>query len=116
MNEENLEMLKIAYKALDDKFAEDIVILDIREVSTMADYFIIASGRNPNQLKAMADEVDEKLHKHGLKQNCIEGYHLANWILIDFSDVMIHLFAKEDREFYRLERVWGDAKIVELPK
>lgn len=111
---ENLEMLKVAHKALDDKFAEDIVILDIREVSTMADYFIIASGKNPNQLKAMADEIEEKLHKQGLKVSCVEGYNSANWILIDFSDVMVHLFTKDDREFYRLERVWGDAKIVEL--
>jgi len=111
---ENLEMLKVAYQALDDKFAEDIVILDIREISTMADYFIIATGNNPNQLKAMADEVEEKLHKHGLKLNCVEGYASASWVLIDFSDVMIHLFAKDDREFYRLEKVWGDAKIIDI--
>ena len=107
-------MLKVAYQALDDKFAEDIVILDIREISTMADYFIIATGNNPNQLKAMADEVEEKLHKHGLKLNCVEGYASASWVLIDFSDVMIHLFAKDDREFYRLEKVWGDAKIIDI--
>lgn len=109
--------LKVAYKALDDKMGIDIVALDISEISVIADYFIIASASNSSQLKAMADEVEEKLYKEaGFRLNHAEGFQTKSWILLDFGDIVVHLFNKEDREFYNIERIWGDAKFVELDK
>jgi len=108
------EMLRTLYKALDDKFGEDIVILDIREISIMADFFVIATGGNPNQVKAMSDEAGDKLGAMGVRMNHIEGYHTANWILLDFSSVIVHIFDKESRSFYNLERIWADAPIIRL--
>ena len=108
MTEENnniFEAVKVAYKALEDKFAIDIKVLDIKKISSVADYFIIASASNPNQLRAMTDEVDEQLYKVGFRLN-------HSWILLDFGNIVVHLFNKEDRDFYNLERLWGDAKIV----
>lgn len=105
---------KIAYKALDDKLAIDIRVLEINKISPLADYFIIASGNNPNQLRAMADEVDEQLFKAGYRLKHSEGMTSKNWILMDFGDIVVHLFNKEDREFYNIERIWGDAK--EIPE
>ena len=92
----------------------NINTLDISNVSVMADYFIIASGNNRNQLQAICDNVIEKLHKtgHDLKQ--VEGYDTANWILMDYSDVIVHIFDKENRLFYDLERIWSDGKEVIL--
>ncbi|MGN1318159.1 MAG: ribosome silencing factor [Lachnospirales bacterium] len=103
---------KAAYKALDDKMAVDIKVLDIKGVSSLADYFVIASGNNPNQLRAMADEVDEQLFKAGFRLKHSEGMNSKNWILMDFGDIVVHLFNKEDRGFYNIERIWGDAKEV----
>ena len=109
-----LNIAKEIIKALDEKKAEDIKTLDISNVSVMADYFIIASGNNRNQLQAICDNVIEKLHKtgHDLKQ--VEGYDTANWILMDYSDVIVHIFDKENRLFYDLERIWSDGKEVIL--
>ncbi len=105
-----LSAVKEAYKALDDKLAVDIKVLEIGEISPMADYFIIASGNNPNQLKAMADSVEEALFKAGYKLNHSEGMQTKSWLLLDFGEIVVHLFNKEDRDFYNLERIWGDAK------
>ena len=110
MTEENnniFEAVKVAYKALEDKFA-----IDIKKISSVADYFIIASASNPNQLRAMTDEVDEQLYKVGFRLNHSEGVQSKSWILLDFGNIVVHLFNKEDRDFYNLERLWGDAKIV----
>ena len=104
--------LRAACKALDDKFASDITVLDISRVSVMADYFIIASGSNPNQMQAMANEVEQKLFAAGLPLHHIEGAGGTTWILMDFGSVIVHLFDRENRAFYNLERVWGDAKQV----
>lgn len=109
-----LEISKEVVKALDEKKSEDIKILDISNVSIMADYFIIASGNNRNQLQAIADNVTEKLHKIGCDLKQIEGYETANWILMDYGDVIVHIFDKENRLFYDLERIWSDGKEVVL--
>ena len=101
--------VKAAYKALDDKIATDIKVLDISKVSSVADYFIIANGTNPNQVRAMADNVEEELYKVGVKIRHTEGMQSKKWILLDFGSVVVHIFDKEHREFYDLERVWGDA-------
>lgn len=110
--EDALNIAKEIVNALDEKKAENIKTLDISNVSVMADYFIIASGNNRNQLQAICDNVIEKLHKtgHDLKQ--VEGYDTANWILMDYGDVIVHIFDKENRLFYDLERIWSDGKEV----
>lgn len=109
----SFDAVKIAFKALDDKMAIDIRVIDISEVSVIADYFVIASANNSNQLRAMAYETEEKLYKQlGVKLNHAEGFQTNSWILLDFGDVVIHLFNKEDREFYNIERIWGDAKFI----
>ncbi len=104
--------VKAAFKGLDDKLAKDIKILEISELSPIADYFIIASGSNPNQIKAMADSVEEELHKAGFPLKHSEGMQTGSWVLLDFGDIIVHLFNDEDRDFYSLERIWGDAKEI----
>jgi len=106
------EMAKIAVKALEEKKGEDIKVIDISEISTIADYFIIASGQNRNQVQAMCDNVEEMLYKQGVTKKQCEGYDSANWILLDFHDVVIHIFDKENRFFYDLERIWRDGKLI----
>ena len=108
------ELVKIAYNALDDKKGQDICIINIEEISTVADYFIIASGDNRNQVQAIADNVSDELGKVGCEVKQTEGYHSANWILMDYGDIIVHIFNKEDRLFYDLERIWRDGKIVEI--
>ena len=107
------EMVKLAVNALEDKKGEDIQIIDIREVSVLADYFLIASGSNTNQVQAMADNVEETLGKAGYVCRQVEGYQSGNWILMDYRDVVIHIFDEENRLFYDLERIWRDGEIVE---
>ena len=106
------EMVRLAIQALEDKKGEDIRIIDIREVSVLADYFIIASGSNANQVQAMTDNVEEVLGKAGYEPKQIEGYRSANWILMDYGDIIVHVFCREDRLFYDLERIWRDGRIV----
>lgn len=106
--EQAVEMVKIAAHALEDKKAEDIRVIDIRNVSTIADFFVIANGSNANQLAAMRDAVEEELYKAGYKECKIEGNQNSTWILMDYNDIIVHIFSKEDRLFYDLERVWTD--------
>ena len=110
--EESKKMALLALDALEDKKAEDIAILDISEISVLADYFIIANGTNRNQVKAMADSVEEALGKAGYEPKQIEGYQTANWILMDYKDIIVHVFGREDRGFYDLERIWRDGKQI----
>lgn len=110
--EREKEMVGLAIQALEDKKGEDIRIIDIREVSVLADYFIIASGSNANQVQAMTDNVEEVLGKAGYEPKQIEGYRSANWILMDYGDIIVHVFCREDRLFYDLERIWRDGRIV----
>ena len=106
------KMALAAIDALEDKKAEDIRVIDISEVSPLADYFIIANGTNRNQVQALADNVEELLGRLGYERRPIEGYDSANWILLDFKDIIIHVFDKESRSFYDLERIWRDGKEV----
>lgn len=107
-------IVEIAYKALDDKQGVDIKVLDISEVTIMADYFIIANGNNPNHVKALIDNTEEQLDKAGYSPKHVEGYNSASWILLDYGDVIIHIFGKDDRIFYDLERIWSDSKKIEI--
>ena len=106
-------MAKLTIQALEDKKAEDIKVIDISEVSVIADYFIIANGTNRSQIQAMSDNVEETLGRAGYPLKQIEGYQNANWVLLDFNDVIIHIFDKENRLFYDLERIWRDGKLIE---
>ena len=106
----------IAVMALEDKKAEDIRVINIETVSVIADYFIIATGTNANQIKAMADEVEEKLGRAGFMLKQKEGYEHANWVLLDFGDVIVHIFDKENRFFYDLERIWRDGKVMGITR
>ncbi|MFQ9509475.1 MAG: ribosome silencing factor [Lachnospiraceae bacterium] len=108
------EMAKLAYEALEDKKGTNIRIIDIAQVSVIADYFIIASGENTNQVQAMVDNVEETLGRAGYECKQTEGYRTANWILLDYGDIVVHVFNKEDRLFYDLDRIWRDGKIVEI--
>ena len=117
MTEHNMQdekrMAGLAILALEEKKAEDIRAIDISRVSVIADYFIIANGTNTSQIQAMADEVEEQLYKAGYPLKQKEGYHNANWVLIDFGDIIVHIFDKENRLFYDLERIWKDGSMVE---
>lgn len=107
------DMAKLAIQAIEDKKGEDIRVIDIRQVSVLADYFIIASGSNANQVQAMTDNVTEMLGKAGYECRQVEGYQSASWILMDYGDVIVHLFCREDRLFYDLERIWRDGTIMD---
>jgi ribosome-associated protein len=111
---QSVEMVKTAYDALADKKGEDICIIDIREVSVMADYFLIASGANSNQVQAMVDNVEDALEAKEAVCKQIEGYQTANWVLMDYGDIIVHVFDKENRLFYDLERIWRDGKTIEV--
>lgn len=107
------EFARIAIAALEEKKASDIRVIDISEVSVLADYFIIANGTNRAQIQALSDEVSEKMEKAGATLKQVEGYDNASWILLDFGDVIVHIFGQEDRLMYDLERIWRDGKQVE---
>lgn len=112
--EEGLSAVSIIKAALEDKKAEDIKVLDISEVTIMADYFIIASGTNRNQIQAIIDNVEEKMHLADYEVKQIEGYDTANWVLMDYGDIIVHVFDKENRLFYDIERIWSDGKYIEV--
>lgn len=107
------ELAKLAIEALEDKKAEDIKIIDISHISTIADYFIIASGTNISQIQTMTDNVEETLTRAGHPVKHIEGYQNGNWILMDCQDIIVHIFDKENRLFYDLERIWRDGNFIE---
>ena len=106
------KLARIAIAALEEKKAADIRVIDISEVSVLADYFIIANGSNRPQIQALSDEVSEKMEKAGAVLKQAEGYENANWILLDFGDVIVHIFNQENRLLYDLERIWRDGKQV----
>ena len=107
-------MAQIACKAIDDKKGQDIKIIDIHNVSKIADYFVIASGTNSNQVQAIVDNVEEQLGRAGFEAKQIEGNRNSSWILMDYGDVIVHVFDEENRLFYDLERIWRDGKVLEM--
>ena len=114
--EQSKLMAKLAYKALDDKKGEDIKVIDISEISVLADYFIIANGSNDSQVRALVENVEDELSKEGFEVKQREGYGLGNWVLLDFGSIIVHVFDKENRLFYDLERIWRDGKAVDVEK
>lgn len=107
------EMIKIIVDALNDKKAEDIRVIDISNISVISDYFVIANGSNPNQIQALVDNIEEKMGNAGYIEPKVEGYNSASWILLDYEDVIVHVFSRDDRQFYNLEKVWSDGITVE---
>ena len=107
-------MAQIACKAIDDKKGQDIKVIDIHNVSVIADYFVIASGTNSNQVQAIVDTVEEQLGRAGFEAKQIEGNRNSSWILMDYGDVIVHVFDEENRLFYDLERIWRDGKVLEM--
>lgn len=107
------KMAQIAYKALDEKKGEDIKVINISEISVLADYFIIANGSSDSQVRALVDNVEEQLGKAGFDAKQREGYGTGSWVLLDFGDIIVHIFDKENRLFYDLERIWRDGKLLE---
>ncbi|MCP3742614.1 ribosome silencing factor [Rossellomorea sp. BNER] len=112
MNEQNL--IQLAYEAADDKRAEDIVVLDMKGISLIADYFLICHGNSDKQVQAIAREIKEKADEFGLTVKRLEGFDEARWVLVDLGDVVAHIFHKEERSYYNLERLWGDATFVDM--
>jgi ribosome-associated protein len=110
-----LDLAQVAKSAVDlasDKKASDIFLLDIRDVTTIADYFVICSGNNARQIQAIADTIDEGLGKLGLPLLHREGVAETGWVLLDFGDIIVHIFGPRERDYYRLERLWSEAKTV----
>jgi ribosome-associated protein len=108
--------LQLAIRCADDKKAVNMIALDLREIASFTEHFLIASGTNQRQVQAIADEINEQLKKKLSRRPVrIEGYNSAEWILLDYGDFIIHLFNEEAREFYDLERLWRDARRVEMP-
>jgi len=107
--------VEVAVRAAEDKQAVDLVALDLRKAAGFTDYFVVCSGHNQRQIRAIADGVVEALASRGTKPAHVEGYERSEWILIDYFDFIVHVFAPETRLFYGLERLWGNAERVEMP-
>ncbi|MEZ5429017.1 MAG: ribosome silencing factor [Pyrinomonadaceae bacterium] len=111
------EEIKLALHSASEKKAFDLTALDLRGIASFADFFIIAGGANTRQVQAISDEINEQLKKQLKTQALrIEGYNSGEWILLDYGDFIVHIFEEKAREFYDLERLWRDAKRVNLPE
>ena len=106
------EMLKIAYDALDEKKAAEISVIDIAEVSSLADYYVITNGENSSHVQALVENVQEKMYKAGYACRSLEGYKAANWVLMDYGDIVVNVFSREDRRWFDLERIWREGKFL----
>lgn len=106
--------LETAYNAVIDKKGEDVTALDVSGITPEFDCFLIATGRNANHCQTLADAAEEKLAEKGMLLRHREGYNGATWILLDFGSIIVHIFDREQREFYNLEHIWGDAEVVAL--
>lgn len=104
-----------AIDAAQDRKASDVVVLDLRPADAFADYFLICTGQSSPQIKAISDAIQEALAERGLKPSHVEGYEHAGWVLLDYFDFIVHIFSPDARAFYALDRLWGNAKRVEIP-
>ena len=108
------QMVKVAYDAIDDKLGQDISIINIGQVSSLCDYFIIATASSSRQVKAIADSVQDAFTEQGIEPRAKEGCDTQTWILLDYGDIIVHVFDEENREFYNLEKLWKDAPYVDV--
>lgn len=104
-----IQIARLCARCADDKKGEEIVALDLRGISSVADFFVIVTGQSEPHLKAIRNEVELRLKGEGVPPRGIDGYPLSQWVVMDYSDVIVHIFLKDRREFYSLERLWGDA-------
>ena len=111
---DSMAMLKIAYAALEDKKAFDIKIIDISKISTLCDYIVIADGTNKKQVQALCDNVEDDMSEAGYVHKGVEGYSEGGWILLDYYDIIVHIFSEESRRFYNIEKIWNDGETVSL--
>ncbi|MEK4426336.1 ribosome silencing factor [Solibacillus sp. FSL K6-1523] len=111
----NETLLSITYKAIDDKRGEDIVALNMQGISLLADYFVIAEGSSERQVQAIAREVKDQAEEQGFIVKKMEGFDSGRWVLVDMGDVVAHIFHKDERAYYNLERLWGDAPQLDAP-
>ena len=109
-----MNKLKTIVKVLDEKLANDITVIDMSIDSPICDYFVIASASNQNQVQAMVDNVDETLGRAGFEAKQIEGTRNSSWVLMDYGDMIVHVFDEENRLFYDLERIWRDGKVLDV--
>ena len=109
-----LQQAKETAKILSDKKAKDIKVIEISDVSVIADYMVIATGNSSTQVKALADEVETQLDDMGISVSHIEGYRSNSWILLDYIDIIVHVFSNEAREYYDLERLWEDGTDIDI--
>ena len=108
------ELMENIVKGLDSKKAKDIRAIRIGDLTILGEYFVIATGTSSTQVKMLADEVDYQLGEKGVQPHRVEGYHSENWIILDYTDVIVHIFHEDTREFYDLERLWADGEKVDL--
>lgn len=111
---ESKGILELAVKAADSKRAEEIIALDVSEVSVMADYFVIMDANSKRQVQAIAEAVVEQAHKNDIVIKSVEGKQAGNWVLVDLGDVIVHVFQKDQRQFYNLEKLWSQAPMVNI--
>lgn len=109
-----LDKVKLAAAAAEDKKALDLVVLNLMEITSFADYFVICHGTSSRQVQAIADEVEDRLKKQGVRPLNIEGYQNAEWVLMDYGSMIVHIFSENSRRFYDLERLWRDAEKVDV--
>ncbi len=110
----SLELTKEAVKILDDKKALDIKAIKVRDLTIVADYFVIASASNTTHVKSLVDEVEFKLKEMGITPLRVEGYQSANWIVLDYGDVVVHIFYTETRDYYTLDKLWSDGESLDI--
>lgn len=108
------QKLEIIVKALDSKKAEDIKVIKVGDLTVIADYFVIADGTSSTQTKALADEAEYKMQENGIVPNRVQGNNGSNWVIIDYGDIVVHVFSKEQRDFYNLERLWRDGEDIDI--
>ena len=108
------QKLEIIVKALDSKKAEYIKVIKVGDLTVIADYFVIADGTSSTQTKALADEAEYKMKENGVVPNRVQGNNGSNWVIIDYGDIVVHVFSKEQRDFYNLERLWRDGEDIDI--
>lgn len=107
-------LLEMVVKAADDKLAENIMVLDVRGLTSLGDYFVIMNGRNERQMGAILDGIADTVQKNNIEIKNQEGKDSGNWMLLDLTDIVVHIFSSEDRHYYNLEKLWSDAPLVDI--
>lgn len=108
------EILEVVVRAADDKLAENIVVMDVRGLTSIGDYFVVMNGRNERQMGAISEGITQSVHKNKIPLKNQEGKDSGNWTLIDLSDVIVHIFSNDERSYYNLEKLWSDAPLVDI--